>query len=447
MTVVAGALVISGEMNRASPQISPFREFTRNAMSFARRSTQVLERGGLPALEEYLEQLERSSRIRVVVFDPRGREVSGRTALPGAEALAARALRSSRVEVQPEGRMLLVAQSARAPGGEGYTVVGQIPGPRFGRGVQPAALALRLLVVVVTGGVVCYGLARYLTSPVARLQKATQQLAGGDLTARVGSVLAKRGDEFSDLGHDFDLMAERIERLINSQRRLLSDISHELRSPLARLNVALELARKRAGSEAGASLDRIEREAGRMNDLISQLLGLARWDSDAESRQEESISLADLVQEVAADADYEATSQNRRVSVMESEDCIVTGSPELLRSAIENIVRNGLHYTAKDTRVEVRLSISRIDDRAYAVVVVRDHGPGVPEGALKELFRPFYRVEEARDRLSGGSGLGLAIAERIIRLHGGAVTATNASEKGLQVEIRIPLRKGDEGQA
>ena len=416
-------------------------------MSFARRSTQVLERGGLPALEEYLEQLERSSRIRVVVFDPRGREVSGRTALPGAEALAARALRSSRVEVQPEGRMLLVAQSARAPGGEGYTVVGQIPGPRFGRGVQPAALALRLLVVVVTGGVVCYGLARYLTSPVARLQKATQQLAGGDLTARVGSVLAKRGDEFSDLGHDFDLMAERIERLINSQRRLLSDISHELRSPLARLNVALELARKRAGSEAGASLDRIEREAGRMNDLISQLLGLARWDSDAESRQEESISLADLVQEVAADADYEATSQNRRVSVLESEDCIVTGSPELLRSAIENIVRNGLHYTAKDTRVEVRLSISRIDDRAYAVVVVRDHGPGVPEGALKELFRPFYRVEEARDRLSGGSGLGLAIAERIIRLHGGAVTATNASEKGLQVEIRIPLRKGDEGQA
>ena len=441
MTVVAGALVISGEMNRASPQFSPFREFTRNAMSFARRSTQVLERGGLPALEEYLEQLERSSRIRVVVFDPRGREVSGRTALPGAEALAARALRSSRVEVQPEGRMLLVAQSARAPGGEGYTVVGQIPGPRFGRGVQPAALALRLLVVVMTGGVVCYGLARYLTSPVARLQKATQQLAGGDLTARVGSVLAKRGDEFSDLGHDFDLMAERIERLINSQRRLLSDISHELRSPLARLNVALELARKRAGSEAGASLDRIEREAGRMNDLISQLLGLARWDSDAESRQEESISLADLVQEVAADADYEATSQNRRVSVLESEDCIVTGSPELLRSAIENIVRNGLHYTAKDTRVEVRLSISRIDDRAYAVVVVRDHGPGVPEGALKELFRPFYRVEEARDRLSGGSGLGLAIAERIIRLHGGAVTATNASEKGLQVEIRIPFRK------
>ena len=200
MTVVAWALVISGEMNRASPQTPPFREFTRNAMSFARRSTQVLERGGLPALEEYLEQLERSSRIRVVVFGPQGREISGRTVPPGAEALAARALRSSRVEVQPEGRMLLVAQSARAPGGEGYTVVGQIPGLRIGGGAQPAALALRLLVVVMTGGVVCYGLARYLTSPLARLQKATQQLAGGDLTTRVGSVLEKRGDEFSRPG-------------------------------------------------------------------------------------------------------------------------------------------------------------------------------------------------------------------------------------------------------
>ncbi|MEE8591287.1 MAG: HAMP domain-containing protein, partial [Spirochaetia bacterium] len=145
-----------------------------------------------------------------------------------------------------------------------------IPGPRIGWAAQPAALALRLLVVVMTGGVVCYGLARYLTSPVAKLQKATQQLAKGDLTTRVGSVLEKRGDEFADLGHDFDLMAERIEWLINSQRRLLSDISHELRSPLARLNVALELARKRTGSEAGASLDRIGREAERMNELISE---------------------------------------------------------------------------------------------------------------------------------------------------------------------------------
>ncbi len=314
-----------------------------------------------------------------------------------------------------------------------------IPGPRIGRAVQPAALALRLLVVVMTGGVVCYGLARYLTSPVDKLQKATQQLAGGDLTTRVGSVLEKRGDEFSDLGHDFDLMAERIEGLINSQRRLLSDISHELRSPLARLNVALELARKRTGSEAGSSLDRIEREAERMNELISQLLSLTRLDDGAESTEEISIALADLVKEVAGDADFEASSQNRRVLIMESEDCIVTGSPELLRSAIENIVRNGLHYTADGTQVEVRLSCSRTDDGEYAVIVVMDDGPGVPEDVLGELFRPFYRVEEARDRLSGGSGLGLAIAERIIRLHGGALTATNASEKGLQVEIRIPL--------
>ena len=443
MTVVGGSLVISGEMTRSRPQVPPFRDFTRETMSFARRGTRVLERDGLPALENYLEQLERSSRIRVVVFDSQGQEIAGRAAPPGASALAARALGSSRVEVQPDGRMLLVAQSAVAPGGESYTMVGQIPGPRLGGGSQPAALALRLLVVVMTGGAVCYGLARYLTSPVAKLQKATQQLAGGDLTTRVGSILEKRGDEFADLGHDFDLMAERIEWLINSQRRLLNDISHELRSPLARLNVALALARQRTGTEACASLDRIEREAERMNELISHLLGLAQFENGPESVQEERIALAKLVEEVAADADFEATSRNRRVSVTKSEDCMVTGSPELLRSAIENIVRNGLHYTARDTQVEIDLSCSKSNDQNYAVIVVRDHGRGVPEDALEELFRPFYRVEKARDRLSGGSGLGLAIAERIIRLHGGTVKATNASEKGLQVEINLPLKKGD----
>ena len=225
----------------------------------------------------------------------------------------------------------------------------QIPGPgrRMGRlAAQPAELALRLLVVVITGGVVCYGLARYLTSPVSKLQKATQQLAGGDLSARVGPALEKRGDEFADLGRDFDLMAERIEWLINSQHRLLSDISHELRSPLARLNVALELARQRAGSEAAPSLDRIEREAERMNELIGQLLGLARLDKDAEVGQQERVSLTNLLSEVTADADFEAGSSKRRVRIIESEDCIVTGSTKLLRSAIENIVRNGLRYTA-----------------------------------------------------------------------------------------------------
>ncbi len=318
----------------------------------------------------------------------------------------------------------------------------QIPGPgrRMGRlAAQPAELALRLLVVVITGGVVCYGLARYLTSPVSKLQKATQQLAGGDLSARVGPALEKRGDEFADLGRDFDLMAERIEWLINSQHRLLSDISHELRSPLARLNVALELARQRAGSEAAPSLDRIEREAERMNELIGQLLGLARLDNDAEVGQQERVSLTNLLSEVTADADFEAGSSKRRVRIIESEDCIVTGSTKLLRSAIENIVRNGLRYTAQGTEVEVGLRRRQTDKGACALIMVRDHGPGVPEATLGKLFRPFYRVGDARDRQSGGIGLGLAIAERIIRLHGGTVRASNASDLGLRVEILLPI--------
>ncbi|MCZ6767668.1 MAG: ATP-binding protein [Acidobacteria bacterium] len=439
MTLVGVLLVVSGEITRSQREIPPLREFTRDAMSFAQRSTEILERRGLPALEEYLERLEQTSRIRVTIFDSQGQEISGHPAPVGAGELAARAQRSRRVEFQPSAGALLVARSAAAPAGESYTMVGQIPGPRMGWRAQPAELALRLLVVVMTGGVVCYGLARYLTSPVSKLQKATQQLAGGDLTARVGPALEKRGDEFADLGRDFDLMAERIEWLINSQRRLLSDISHELRSPLARLNVALELARQRTGSEAAHSLDRIEREAERMNELIGQLLGLARLDNGAEVGQQERVSLANLLSEVTADADFEAGSSKRRVRIIESEDCVVTGSTKLLRSAIENIVRNGLRYTAQGTEVEVGLRRGQTDKGAYALIMVRDHGPGVPEATLGKLFRPFYRVGDARDRQSGGTGLGLAIAERIIRLHGGTVRASNASDKGLRVEIRLPI--------
>ena len=440
MTLVGVALVVSGEITRSRQPLPPAREVMGNAKSFAQRSAEVLERHGLPALEDYLKRMEGTSRIRVTLLNSQGQEISGGPAPAGAGALAARAQRSWRVEFQPSAGTLLVARSAAAPGGESYTVVGQIPGPRMGWRAQPAELALRLLVVVMTGGMVCYGLARYLTSPVSKLQKATQQLAAGDLTARVGSLLEKRGDEFADLGRDFDLMAERIEWLINSQRRLLSDISHELRSPLARLNVALELARKRAGSDTGPSLDRIQREAQRMNELIGQLLSLARLDSSgAEAGHQERVSLEDLVREVSADADFEAGSRNRRVRVIESEDCLVTGSAELLSSAIENIVRNGLRYTAENTEVEVALRRAQTDDGAYALIVVRDHGPGVPKANLGELFRPFYRVGDARDRQSGGTGLGLAIAEKIIRLHGGTVRAANAPDAGLQVEIRLPI--------
>ena len=229
-------------------------------------------------------------------------------------------------------------------------------------------------------------------------------------------------------------MAERIATLISSQKRLLADISHEVRSPLARLTVALELARKHSNGKAIPALDRIDQEAERVNRLVGQLLALTRLESGSEQVPPETVILEDLVQQVVDDADFEAKPRGREVRALHLEKCRVRGSFELLRSAIENVVRNGVRYTATGTAVEVTLNW-RLDT---AVLTVRDYGPGVPAIELEHIFEPFYRVSEARDRASGGMGLGLSIAERTVKLHGGAIHAENLTD-GLQVTIELPL--------
>jgi two-component system sensor histidine kinase CpxA len=314
-----------------------------------------------------------------------------------------------------------------------------VPRRTLGAGPEPVDLAIRLLAVLAVAGILCYGLSRYLTSPVLKLRDAARRLAGGELTVRVDPTLASRSDEFSDLGQDFDVMAERIESLVRSQRRLLSDISHELRSPLSRLKVAVELARRPTGNEAPGYLDRIEREADRMNHLIGQLLSLARLDDETQVQSDEVVALLSLLREIAADAEFEANSCRCTVQLAEARECSVRGSAEILRSALENVVRNAVHYTASGTAVEVALRLHDRGGSSRAIITVRDHGPGVPPESLPYLFRPFYRVGDARDRQSGGSGLGLAIAERAVRLHGGSIEAANAPDGGLVVTVELPV--------
>jgi two-component system sensor histidine kinase CpxA len=265
-------------------------------------------------------------------------------------------------------------------------------------------------------------------------------LASGNLSARVGTELTKRQDEVGHLGRDFNVMAERIESLVASQRQLLGDISHELRSPLARLGVALELARRRAGPEASSMLDRIGHEAESINEMIGQLLTLSRVESGTDGLRNIKIDLCALVQEIADDADFEARSRTRQVRTTTCESCMMTGVAPLIKSAIENVVRNAARYTAEETSVEITLLCEASNGESQAVINVRDHGAGVPEEAINKIFRPFYRVEDARDRQTGGSGLGLAIAARAVRLHGGTITAANAADGGLIVEMRLPLK-------
>jgi two-component system sensor histidine kinase CpxA len=267
------------------------------------------------------------------------------------------------------------------------------------------------------------------------LRKATQKLAAGDLSARAGAFKSNRRDEIAELVRDFDSMAGRLEAMVQAQSRLWNDISHELRSPLARLTVALELARQRSGPEAASALERIDLESSRLNELIGRLLTIARIESGEESMAKPELHLPELVDQIAEDAEFEAQSRNCHVKLKTSDDLVIKGNESLLRSAIENVVRNAIRYTSEGTNVEILLT----HEDGTAILSVMDSGPGVPADALDKMFRPFYRVDDARGRQTGGVGLGLAIAERSIRLHGGTVKAVNREGGGLMVEIRLPL--------
>lgn len=363
--------------------------------------------------------------------------------LPTADLLnnmVRRALQHEDTMFELAGPEVMVAQEAPGPQGRKYIIAGFLPRPHFGRpAADPHMQLLGGVATMILSGLFCYGLVRYITAPLISLRDATRLLAQGDLSARTGAESLRRRDEVADLGRDFDTMATRLENLVNAERQLLGDISHELRSPLSRLSMALALARRHAsegksGEEIGTALERIGRETHRLNELIGQLLELTRLES-GDTGIPQTVDLDELVSEVAADADFEAQTHQKAVRVTDTLPCITVGSRELLHSALENVVRNAARFTQPGTEVEVSLGQEALE----AVVKVRDYGPGVPETALTRLFEPFYRVEAARDRGSGGVGLGLAITERAIRSHGGTVIARNAEGGGLEIEMRLPV--------
>jgi two-component system sensor histidine kinase CpxA len=290
-----------------------------------------------------------------------------------------------------------------------------------------------LLALVV--GAFSLWLARYLSAPVGALRRATLRLSSGDLSARVGEPVNRRHDEIGQLANDFDAMAGRLENLVGSQRRLLRDVSHELRSPLARLTVALQLARDREGARGAEALDRIERETARLDDLIGQLLLLERLEARAPDTEAVDFDLRDLLNEVVDDASFEASATNRGVELEAAAPCPMRGYPALIRSAFDNILRNAVRHTADGTAVEVEIDCGE----AGAEITIRDHGSGVPEEHLETLFEPFSRVADARERSTGGAGLGLAIARRAVEVHNGRVVARNHPDAGLEVSIRLPM--------
>ena len=373
---------------------------------------------------------------KIFVLDENANVLRGGEAPPEVVDLSRRTLSADEEINERSGMLHLVGRPVTAPSGERMVVVAAHHSPpRLVHLLEPRALAWRLGVLFLVVGGLSFWLARALSSPIAPLRSATRRLSSGDLSARAGAKAARRRDEIGQLARDFDAMAERIEALVGSQRRLLRDVSHELRSPLARLVVALELARAKAGADAGRALDRIEREAVRLDELIGQLLLLERLEGGIGERRGEDLDLSELVAGVVSDAGFEAAPRGREISFSSPGPCGFTGLPDLLRSAFDNVVRNAVLHTPPDTTVEVELR--RLEGGVE--VVVRDRGPGVADDDLERIFEPFHRVEEARERSSGGIGLGLAIARRAIVAHGGSLRARARSGGGLEVVAFLPI--------
>ena len=379
----------------------------------------LLQTSGVPALATYLQKLDRIFGGSHYLLDGNGHDVlSGEDRsdmLPAPPATKSRRSRHNHWEIthrSQDGRYWFAAEGESRP-------------PRIW-----SFLPYYFLVIGATG-ILCWIAAAGVISPIRRIATTIAAFGQGDLGVR---VTTDREDEIGQLGRSFNEMAERLERLIVSERRLLGDISHELRSPLARLKFAMKLAR--TSPDPAAALERIERDVNRIASLVSDIVEINVVEDDPALQAKEELCLRDIVREVVHDCTVEAQARGCRIDISGDVCGQVQGNPELMRRAIENVLRNAIRYSPERTSVELQLG----EDEKNASIAIRDCGPGVPEAALKRIFDPFFRVEEARNTNGGGSGLGLSIAKRAVQLHRGSITAENATP-GLRVSINIPITR------
>jgi signal transduction histidine kinase len=310
----------------------------------------------------------------------------------------------------------------------------QRPPPPSPGGPPPSRLPLPL-VPLLAGSLVSLLfaalLAWYFSKPIRSLRAAFEAVAGGKLETRIGKSMGRRNDELADLGSDFDHMADRLQNLLDAQRRLLHDVSHELRSPLARLQAAADLMRQQP--ERGAEfVARIERDTARMDTLVGELLTLARLDAGMTGKLDEEVDLREAVADIADDARFEADAKRCTIDVDLNGPVLAHGSRELLYRAVENVLRNAVRHTADGSRIEI--AAHTVDGRLR--VTVADRGPGVFDGDLAAIFEPFFRSGPGAP--SAGYGLGLAITRRVVSAHGGKVFAANRADGGLLVTLDLP---------
>jgi two-component system sensor histidine kinase CpxA len=395
-----------------------FRRSAPRQLELARRAW---ESGGAEALRNHLEVLRGIAGVEAVLTDAAGKDlVSGDSHSSAITRLKLHRLAPPLVPLEMDGQVVTGLQS---PDGQ-YWLLMYRPGPPERFPLTPAHVW-----VFACAAVFSFFLARSLTAPVRQLRNAVERFGQGDLSARVKTG---RGDEIGQLGRAFDRMADRIQTLVQAERRLLIDISHELRSPLTRLGLAVELAR--TGEDREAALNRIQREADRLNSLVGGLLQVNRGEADPSALVKEPVRLDDLLRAVVSDCRYAAEARGCRIEVEAGQAVVLEGDPELLRRAIENVLGNAVRYSTSGEAIAVTLNTKE----DAALIRIRDRGPGAPPDSLPHLFEAFYRVRNGAERHQDGFGLGLSIARRAVELHGGAIRAENA-HPGLAVEIRLPL--------
>ncbi|MDQ8023950.1 MAG: ATP-binding protein [Moraxellaceae bacterium] len=430
--VVAAGVYLYNQSRADELREAQGRVFLRGEFSL-RMYALLAEQGGTAALLQADAGRKDWELPPPLVIDAQGRELWGRPVPPD----LIDQVRSGSVElpiparrvVDPKGQELLI-------------FVPPPEGPRVRRARSPYVPYLpwfQFAAAVLASLIVSALLARHLSRPIERLRDAFDTVAQGGLGARVGESMGRRRDELAQLGRDFDHMAGQLQKLVGSQERLLHDVSHELRSPLARMQVAVGLARQQP-DKLDTALSRIEREADRLNELVGEVLTLSRLESTsrggAQAERQDFVDIAELVATVVEDARFEGASSQREIRFDDGNvgELVMPARGELLHRALDNVVRNALQHTPEQSTVEVVLCQDR--SGARVLIEVSDQGQGVAEGELEQIFEPFVRGQGE----GKGYGLGLAIARRAIEAHGGAIVARNRRDGGLRVSIALPVQ-------
>lgn len=396
----------------------------RSVQAWGSEAIAAWESGGHTALLRTLERLRREHRVLGMLYDADGRPLLRRVARKfSLHPHPQRGVAGHRIGPDDQLRQWLDGERGR------YRWVVMALPPR------PHDLTLLRFIAGLVGIVLAaWLLAWWLSRPIRLLRRAAGEMARGNLSSRVPAHLTRRRDELGQLGDEFNIMAARLQQQLETKQQLLRDVSHELRSPLSRLEVALEVAREHSdrSPRGHQALERIALESSRLDALLEQVLTFSRLEQDQRELKRESVDLAALLHECVAD--LKLTSKVP-AEIDAPDELHIHADPLLLRSVVENLLRNAQHYTAAGTSVRVHLS----REGGMAIVRVRDQGPGVPDDMLEAIFQPFVRTSQARDRRSGGHGIGLAIVARACQAHGGTVTARNLPEGGLEVSVQLPL--------